>query len=135
MFTAVLLTTIFTLVVPSTTIDPPTLGGQITHRSATWQDVEAYLDEHATQRNSAAEALMETEAANGQHTWVRITSMSGGGLEGQAKIRPDGSGIGWPSQALVVKFATVAEMNEAADLIEEVAASQRKSLLDFLRRN
>lgn len=78
---------------------------------------------------------METEAANGQHTWVRITSMSGGGSDSTSRLRPDGCGVGWPSQALVVKFATVAEMNEAADLIEEVAASQRKSLLDFLRRN
>jgi len=50
-------------------------------------------------------------------------------------IRPDGCGVGWPSQALVVKFATVAEMHEAADLIEEVAAGQRTNLIDFLRRN
>lgn len=78
---------------------------------------------------------MESEAANGQHTWVRITSMSGGGADRQSMIRPDGCGVGWPSQALVVKFATVAEMHEAADLIEEVAAGQRTNLIDFLRRN
>lgn len=135
MFTAVLTTTLFALVIQTTPNDSQSMVGREAHRSATWQDVEAYLDEHATQRNSTAEALMESEAANGQHTWVRITSMSGGGADRQSMIRPDGCGVGWPSQALVVKFATVAEMHEAADLIEEVAAGQRTNLIDFLRRN
>lgn len=93
--------------------------------AASWQDVDAYLDQHATYRNSVAESLMEEEASRGEHTWIRMTTVSGGGQRLLNQIRPDGSGIGWPSMGYVVGFATASEMHAAADLIEAVAAGRR----------
>ncbi len=96
---------------------------------ATWADVDAYLAAHATQRNAQAEALMEEEATAGDASWSRFTAASGGG---QWQPIPDGSGIGWPSLGLVVRFGSAAHMNAAADLIEEVAGLARNRSLTEL---
>jgi hypothetical protein len=123
MLTAIVATIAFT-VQPS---PPPEFEsrrlGQLGKVVASWQDVEAYLDLHATYRNSVAESLMEEEASRGEHTWIRMTTVSGGGI--LSRIRPDGSGIGWPSMGYVVGFATASRMHAAADLIEAVAAGRR----------
>ncbi len=88
-----------------------------------WADVVAYFNAHATVRNATAEAMLQEEAEGGLATWERIYASSGGG-DTSFGLRPgvlDGSGIGWPSLCLVVRFATNAEMNTAADMVEAVA--------------
>jgi hypothetical protein len=89
----------------------------------TWGDVHDYIAAHATVQDATAEALLEAEAEAGIKTWVCVVATGGGGDKSLAGLRPqplDGPGIGWPSASKVIRFATAAERDTAASLIDDV---------------
>lgn len=91
-----------------------------------WSDVHDYFVAHATQLDATTEALLEAEAEAGVKTWVNVAGTGGGGrlvLQELSGGPLDGPGVGWPSASQVIRFATTAERDTAASLIDEVTWS------------
>lgn len=89
----------------------------------TWEDVADYIAAHATERDAITEAMLQAEAEAGVKTWVTFAGTGGGGSFQRSIL--NGPGLGWPSASHVIRFATTAETNTAAGLIDDVTSGVR----------
>lgn len=88
------------------------------HAVRNWEPVSAYLASHSLNFSPDIDARLCEEALSGEKTW----DLCGANVSASRVADP---GIGWPSESEVLRFATSAERNNAANLILDITYQRR----------
>ena len=81
-----------------------------TQKEAKWASARDYILQHATYADTPTLNRFKSDVDAGVVTWESSVI---------DKINPslDGGNVGWPQLSLVLSFSTIAELNQASNLV------------------